>query len=783
MKLPKLLANALLIAVAASPAPASVPSLVNFQGILKDGSGNPVADGAYIATFNIYDLPVGGTLLWSEGQGINTTGGLFAVLLGSTTPIPDSVFRGTSVYLGISVNGDPEMTPRQRLVSVGYSFRVNTVDSAAGGTITSKVAIGPGNSNTGTDAFVAGSNNRARGAYSTVGGGGGTVSGDVDSNAALGDYAVVAGGRANTALGWTNTISGGWGNTANGLVSTVSGGEGNAAGGDKATVGGGQGNVASGPGATIDGGVGNSASGSTATIAGGALNDASGSSSAIGGGQINSAQGQYALVSGGGWNAASGSGASVGGGVFDTASGTHSVVGGGYHNVADADSSVVGGGVSNRASGRLATVGGGLKNIASGGASLVGGGQENTAGGGTAAIGGGVFNLAGGDYSTIAGGWANSTAGTYATIGGGKNNVAGDSYSTVGGGANNAASALHATVAGGLSNNATGSYASVSGGAGNRATGAYATVAGGWGNLASGNFSMVSGGSFDTASAPLAVALGGFRNRAGGYASLAAGTQAKADHAGAFVWADTQSTPFASTGSCQVLIRASGGVGIGTNSPKGIVHAVTASDNAPLTVASWDSRHFVVGAPDNSGGLGISYDQTNHRAYLEALSPNTFWRDLILQSGGGRVGIGVGVSAPAATLHVNGTAGNNTGVWSNLSDRRLKQDIEPMEHALETVSRLNPVTFRWKDPEKDAQFGRVRGLIAQDVEGVIPEWVKTDPDGFKRIEPIGVDALLLESIKELKTQNEELREEVQKLKTAVAKLNAAADAPATLGMK
>lgn len=92
--------------------------------------------------------------------------------------------------------------------------------------------------------------------------------------------------------------------------------------------------------------------------------------------------------------------------------------------------------------------------------------------------------------------------------------------------------------------------------------------------------------------------------------------------------------------------------------------------------------------------------------------------------------------------------------------RALRQLLSML---LETVTQLQGVSFRWKDPQKDAEFGRIRGLIAQDVEKVLPEWVKTDPDGYKRIEPIGVDALLVEAIKEQAQQIKELREMVKLL--------------------
>ncbi|MGE5692559.1 MAG: hypothetical protein ACM3YF_02135, partial [Candidatus Zixiibacteriota bacterium] len=126
---------------------AAVPQLINFQGILKDGSGNPVADGSYSVVFTIYDDPTAGNILWAETTSVSTTSGLFSVLLGSTNPVPDSAFKDTSRYLGIKVGADPEMTPRQRLSSVGYSYNSSEWTSAGENLfrLNGKVAIGTSN--------------------------------------------------------------------------------------------------------------------------------------------------------------------------------------------------------------------------------------------------------------------------------------------------------------------------------------------------------------------------------------------------------------------------------------------------------------------------------------------------------------------------------------------------------------------------------------------------------------------------------------------------------------
>ncbi len=86
-------------------------------------------------------------------------------------------------------------------------------------------------------------------------------------------------------------------------------------------------------------------------------------------------------------------------------------------------------------------------------------------------------------------------------------------------------------------------------------------------NTATGTDANALGGSNNVASGSYAAIPGGRDNTAAGSSSLAAGRGAQANHDGTYVWADSQSAPFASTGTNQFLIRANGGVGIGTNSP------------------------------------------------------------------------------------------------------------------------------------------------------------------------------------------------------------------------
>lgn len=118
-----LLLSSMFTALVPSVVEGKAPRLINCSGILRDGGGNPVPNGSYSVAFKIYDGPGGGAVtLWTETQSVATLGGLFTVLLGSVTALPVTVFHDTTRYLGITVSPDPEMSPRTRLVSVGYAI-------------------------------------------------------------------------------------------------------------------------------------------------------------------------------------------------------------------------------------------------------------------------------------------------------------------------------------------------------------------------------------------------------------------------------------------------------------------------------------------------------------------------------------------------------------------------------------------------------------------------------------------------------------------------------------
>jgi hypothetical protein len=98
---------------------------------------------------------------------------------------------------------------------------------------------------------------------------------------------------------------------------------------------------------------------------------------------------------------------------------------------------------------------------------------------------------------------------------------------------------------------------------------------------------------------------------------------------------------------------------------------------------------------------------------------------------------------------------------SQRSDARLKKDVRAIEGGLETVRALRPVTFAWRDP---AIAGRHHGFIAQEVREVVPDLVSTTTDGTLALDTTEMLPILMQAVKELDAQNDELRREVEALR-------------------
>ncbi len=199
-----------------------------------------------------------------------------------------------------------------------------------------------------------------------------------------------------------------------------------------------------------------------------------------------------------------------------------------------------------------------------------------------------------------------------------------------------------------------------------------------------------------------------------------------------------------------------GNVGIGTTIPAAALDAYTTTtysggwmSNLRLSSTTFPSMRFYASSSNKSSSIGNNNDGS-------------------LYFGINGTGDIYG-SAYGLVLAANG---NVTGVYGNYhvsSDIRLKKDVVTISDALKKVLSLRGVDFRWKDASVDTKLHM--GMIAQEVEKVVPEVVHTADDKMKTkaVEYEYLVGLLVEAMKEQQKGIQELKERVKSLE---AKLNA-----------
>ena len=513
------------------PEGSSAPRVVQIGGVLQDKMGQPLS-GIVGVTFALYRDQTSGAALWLETQNVTADAlGRFTAFLGAMQPegLPLDLFSsGQARWLGMQSSGQPEQ-PRIFLASVPYALVAEGTETTTDSAISTSghESSGDGSENENGKGNGSGEPSEPHRPITELTAGTGiimtpnpiTTTGTIEV-----DASVLPNLEGDNTFTGDQTIEGDViisGSINDGLVIESNPTSPNIIGGSSSN--------------TVEGGVVGGTIGGGGTVA--AANQVTADFATVGGGRGNQA--------GGGAPVAPNQSFATQGNVDALADNTAAVAGTGTD-------STISGGAGNNASGGWSTIGGGLNNVARGGRSTVGGGNSNSAFGLDSTVGGGNDNVAQDDWDTVGGGNSNRAEGSVSTVSGGGNNNATGGLSTVGGGGQNGAFGDHSTVGGGDSN---------------RAFGENSTVGGGDDNEASGDFSIVGGGFDNEASGDSGTVPGGSENNATGANSFAAGSRAKANHNGTFVWGDFTVSEFASTGINQFLIRADGGVGIGTNSP------------------------------------------------------------------------------------------------------------------------------------------------------------------------------------------------------------------------
>ncbi|MNK93266.1 hypothetical protein D3C87_1134180 [compost metagenome] len=168
----------------------------------------------------------------------------------------------------------------------------------------------------------------------------------------------------------------------------------------------------------------------------------------------------------------------------------------------------------------------------------------------------------------------------------------------------------------------------------------------------------------------------------------------------------------------RLVIDSVGLVGIGTGAP-----------NYPLQVSSGNTYTVISNTNITAGGLDWRWYSSSSTAPLGANA------------------MCFGTGACILSIYSNGGA-TLAGTLTQGSDVRWKRDISSIDSALDSVMKLEGVTYYWKDQNKEQN--KQIGLIAQSVEKVFPEAVKTDAKGYKSVAYQNLVAPLINAIHELK---------------------------------
>ena len=200
----------------------------------------------------------------------------------------------------------------------------------------------------------------------------------------------------------------------------------------------------------------------------------------------------------------------------------------------------------------------------------------------------------------------------------------------------------------------------------------------------------------------------------------------------------------------RMRITSTGNVGIGTTSP-----------GAKLEVVDTNGSQLLIGYSTTATNY---YDATTH--IFRATYGGT---ERMRITSGGEVLIGTTSDAGDYKLQVNGRILANDSIFSNgdvvayaSSDIRLKDNILPIKNALEKVKKIGGYTFDWNNKQTTYE-GHDVGVIAQEIEAVLPEVVTTRDNGYKAVKYEKLTALLIESIKEQQVQIERLELLINKL--------------------
>ena len=126
----------------------------------------------------------------------------------------------------------------------------------------------------------------------------------------------------------------------------------------------------------------------------------------------------------------------------------------------------------------------------------------------------------------------------------------------------------------------------------------------------------------------------------------------------------------------------------------------------------------------------------------------------------------VGNITPVSSTNGRIEASDDIVAYST-SDSRLKGNIRELDSALEMVQAIRGVSFEWREDMVDIHGyeGEDVGVIAQELQDILPMAIRTNESGYLSVRYEKIIPLLVESVKDLKSQVRELRTEIERIRS------------------
>jgi len=260
---------------------------------------------------------------------------------------------------------------------------------------------------------------------------------------------------------------------------------------------------------------------------------------------------------------------------------------------------------------------------------------------------------------------------------------------------------------------------------------------------------------------------------------------------------DNQRLAIATNATERMSVTSTGNVGIGNTTPTNKFQVYSTSNDLTVAVSGASPSikfHAGINTPANAPstlttnyakiGLATSYGDfvttavpgdfvietidTNKSILFSArysIGSSSGLEQMRLNSKGD---LGIGLTNPAYRIHVfDGTTWgfHDASGWQHVSDRRVKDNIQPIGHAMDLVRKLNGVYYTYI---KNKAVGRQIGFIAQDVQKVLPEAVSGKEGDLEKGEVLAmayqnIVPVLVEALKEKDQQIEHLQQRLDQI--------------------